>query len=289
MHTRSLAYVTPLAFLLLSTCGKSPTAADPVGKAVLVMSSNWTGQYDIWLRDSTDHLIDLTPGTEFFDVSPTWSPDGQHIAFASNRGGNGYFVYLMNPDGSGVKKLSDTANAGPAWSPDGLRIAFVGGTDIWTGNPDGSQFQRLTFGGAISPSWSPDGQKIAFVCYDATPPNAEICTITTAGLDTTNLTNDPGRDYAPQWSPDGQKIAFYSDRSGRFEIYVMNADGSGQVRLTDFFTSSINPTWSPDGRLILFSEDDPNVGTRLYVMNPDGTDQRIIPNTSGAESASFRP
>jgi len=253
------------------------------------MSSNWTGQYDIWLRDSTDHLIDLTPGTEFFDVSPTWSPDGQHIAFASNRGGNGYFVYLMNPDGSGVKKLSDTANAGPAWSPDGLRIAFVGGTDIWTGNPDGSQFQRLTFGGAISPSWSPDGQKIAFVCYDATPPNAEICTITTAGLDTTNLTNDPGRDYAPQWSPDGQKIAFYSDRSGRFEIYVMNADGSGQVRLTDFFTSSINPTWSPDGRLILFSEDDPNVGTRLYVMNPDGTDQRIIPNTSGAESASFRP
>ena len=73
----------------------------------------------------------------------------------------------------------------------------------------------------------------------------------------------------PVWSPDGTKIAFQSNRDGNFEIYVMNADGSGQTRLTTNEANDVHPDWSPSGdRLVFLSFRDG--GSEIYVMNPDG-------------------
>ena len=70
-------------------------------------------------------------------------------------------------------------------------------------------------------------------------------------------TNNGASDYAPTWSPDGQQIAFTSDRDGNFEIYVMNADGSGQTRRrTSNGASDDDPSWSPDGQQIAYQADD---------------------------------
>ena len=91
------------------------------------------------------------------------------------------------------------------------------------------------------------------------------------------LTNSPGLDGDPSWSPDGTKIAFETDRhGGGFEIYVINADGSGLTRLTvsdggETAFQNIEPVWSPDGSTIAFTS------TRLgnayiHLMAPDGTD-----------------
>lgn len=301
MRTRNLLSLAGLTLLVLSNCGKPTAPADPLGDAVIVMGSNWTGQYDIWLRDSTDHLTDLTPSQPYLDQSPRWTPDGRHIVFESGREPLVSTMYIMNPDGSGVTTFIDTISAvgGVSWSPDGLQVAFQGYEDIWIANANGTQATRLTFGGGNTPAWSPDGQKIAFGCFVGTnPPNREICTINTDGTDTTNLTNNSGNEYSPAWSPDGQKIVFVSDRQAgqRFEVFIMNADGSEQTNLTHLSRDGIqmntkNPIWTSDGGLIVFA-----MGTlfstgdsQLYVMNPDGSNRRAIPNTPGAESVSFRP
>ena len=103
--------------------------------------------------------------------------------------------------------------------------------------------------------------------------------VTAAGLDwAANLTNNPAIHTLQPWSLDGMHIAFETDRDGDFEIYVMNADGSGQTNLTNNpAANDISPTWSPDGTQIFFRSD--RDGERFdykpYVMNADGSD--VIP------------
>ena len=75
----------------------------------------------------------------------------------------------------------------------------------------------------------------------------------------------------PVYSPDGRKIAFGSSRSGDFEIYVMNADGSDVVRLTQSSGLDVRPAWSPDGKRIAFTSNrDGNYD--IYIVNADGSD-----------------
>ena len=87
----------------------------------------------------------------------------------------------------------------------------------------------------------------------------------------------------PNWSPDGSKIAFVSFLDGGDDIYVMNTDGSGQIRLTNNTADDICPVWSPDGTMIAFASSDPNIdnGAReIYVMNADGSAQTRITNNT---------
>ena len=86
----------------------------------------------------------------------------------------------------------------------------------------------------------------------------------------TRLTVHDAFDSGPDWSPDGRRIAFASDRDGSFEVYVMNADGSGVTRLTKNDAVDVSPTWSPDGRRIAFSSTRDG-SFEIYVMNADGS------------------
>jgi dipeptidyl aminopeptidase/acylaminoacyl peptidase len=82
----------------------------------------------------------------------------------------------------------------------------------------------------------------------------------------------------PAWSPDGRKLAFVSERDGNAEIYVMNADGSGQENLTRQPASDSHPSWSPNGRKLAFvSRRDTN--SEIYVMNADGSGLRRLTRT----------
>jgi hypothetical protein len=79
----------------------------------------------------------------------------------------------------------------------------------------------------------------------------------------------------PAWSPDGRKIAFVSERDRNYGIYVMNADGSGQRRLTGNADPNAGQAWSPDGRKIAFLRPGGRT-SELYVMNADGSGQRRL-------------
>jgi TolB protein len=107
-----------------------------------------------------------------------------------------------------------------------------------------------------------------------------VWTIDADGTDLTRLTHSPWPEFDPSWSPDGTQIAFRSERSGEPEIWLMNADGKGQRRLT----AGLSPAWSPDGSLIAFSGME-----GLSVIRPDGTGRRVLPHTEGGEYPSWSP
>ncbi len=102
-----------------------------------------------------------------YDGSPSWSPDGQKIAFTSERSGN-YDIWVMDADGGNKQQLTrhEGYDSDCYWSPDGQKIAFSSGRsdngDIWVMDADGSHKQRLTTNEATDwhPSWSPDGKKL---------------------------------------------------------------------------------------------------------------------------------
>ena len=87
----------------------------------------------------------------------------------------------------------------------------------------------------------------------------------------------------PSWSPDGGSIVFVSDRDGNFEIYVMNADGSNQRRLTNNPAEDIAPSWSPDGRYIAFAS---NRGGSYQIYLMDAAGQHVTPLTTSGSNTS---
>ena len=102
----------------------------------------------------------------------------------------------------------------------------------------------------LAPSWSPNATKIAF--SSARDGNHDIYVMNADGSNRTRLTDNSAIDLNPSWSPDGSMIAFSSDRDGKMgrwtvpnEIYVMNADGSNQTRLTNNPADDTEPSWSP--------------------------------------------
>jgi Tol biopolymer transport system component len=148
--------------------------------------------------------------------------------------------------------------------------------DLYLMNSDGYDLSRLTRGDANSFAgpWSPDSQRIVFTSYAGGVTETYLAVINADGSGQTILSNPSGSDEGfPDWSPDGQRIAFTSRRDGNNEIYVMNADGSNQTRLTNAPGDDFAPSWSPDGTQIAFVSDrDQSAGIYdLYIMNTDGS------------------
>lgn len=138
---------------------------------------------------------------------------------------------------------------------------------------------------------SPDGTRFAFVGRDEAS-NEDIYVANVDGSSVTRLTSDPGVDDQPAWSPDGQAIVFRSNREGKFDIWVMDADGSDQTNLTHasvFVPEEHNtdPAWSPDSGTIVFSRGF-GLGRSLYKIDRDGSDLRSFlawPDTDLVEAA----
>ncbi len=119
--------------------------------------------YTINVHGSGERRVTDSPGLDGF---PSWSSDGKHIAFTTDRDGN-WELYAMDSDGTHPRRLTNTPEdeAGPAWSPNGEKIAFVSETNsdnpsIWVMGADGSDPRRLTAGNW--PSWSPGGERIVY-------------------------------------------------------------------------------------------------------------------------------
>ncbi|SVE50169.1 uncharacterized protein METZ01_LOCUS503023, partial [marine metagenome] len=207
------------------------------------------------------------------DLDPSWSPDGSQIVFASDRGGD-YDIYLMDADGSNLTNISaalsqiggdpelvGSKDLGPVWSGD--QIAFhsdrSGDWDIYVTDREGSQLDKLTDSPSLDmyPSWSPDGSQITF--HSLRDGNYGVYTMDSNGDNETPLTTDPTSEAWPQWPPasspqapapgpqEPARIVFTSTRDNNYEIYVMDSDGSGQVRLTDHAAIDYYPAPSPDG------------------------------------------
>ena len=170
-------------------------------------------------------------------------PTGR-IAFVTERDEDVRLIYLMNADGSNVSRLfwSDRAISDPVWSPDGEQLAY---------HRDGAGIELYSMSRSFGPNL-------------------------TRSLDLDTVID-------PEWSPDGSRIVFAASQesSDSLDIYVMSADGSNVIKLTDSDARNRVPDWSPDGRRILFtSADAGDLSTAdIYVMNADGSgDVRLTSN-----------
>jgi Tol biopolymer transport system component len=159
----------------------------------------------IWVMDadpSTDDAIKLTNNTAY-DSEPAWSPNGEKIAFESDRDSD-YEIYVMDTDSSTKDTIritkNDTWDASPDWSPSGNKIAFNGHFGITVKNSDGSGRQRLPDGNETV--WSPNGRKIAF--WRTVPAgefyNDEIFVMNNDGSGVKRLTYGIDKS-SPTWQP----------------------------------------------------------------------------------------
>jgi Tol biopolymer transport system component len=211
--------------------------------------------------------------------------------------GNEGNIFTIRPDGTGKTYLTED---GPgysdrlaAWSYDGLEIVYTRQAPndiprIWIMRSDGSEKHQLTFGALAvhSATFSPDGTSILF--GGGTTGTSELWLMKTDGTNLHPITNTTGKELSYtgstiQWSlngsysPDGTRIVYASTQSGTSEIWVANADGSGQTQLT--FANDPNspdanaPSWSPDGSRIAFWSGfaGPNAYGNVFTMNPDGS------------------
>ena len=219
--------------------------------------------------------------------SPAWSPDGSKLAFVSSRSGDEE-IYLARADGSGVTRLTRSAgpDLSPAWSSDGRRLAFSRNAEIWTMSVNGSAQRPLVRKAKVwhehhTPTWH--RSRIVYSSNRVSSFNAELFAVPAERLTFTKGSDGVlGDDGMPDFSPNGRRIAFTSNRNQQGEIYVMNADGSGQKRLTRRPGDDWAPSFSPDGSRIAFTQ----LPGTLWVMNADGTAVKRL--TAGVD-ADWRP
>jgi len=209
-----------------------------------------------------------------------WSPDGSQIIYGEMNVNNDLYVQRLG--GRSSNQLTDMASEEtfPVWSPDGTTIAFesnqTGNWDIYVMDADGSNMKNITNHPAthdIYPDWSPDGTKIAF--GSNRDGMEHIFVMNADGSNLSQITNHPNRnDGQPTWSPDGTKIAFSGWRidsdNPNPDIYLVDIDGSNEIRLTTSSAYDAFPDWSPDGTRIAFSSN-PNGDYDIWVINIDGS------------------
>lgn len=262
-------------------------------------AANDNDTFNVWVMDADGSnptpLTALTAASANA-VEPQWSPDGTKIVYRSRQALDGSNaanannvpnIWMMNADGSGETPLTELDGTGvlqvdPDWSPDGTKIAFranrtLDGSDapndnntfnIWVMNADGTQETPLT-------------------------------SLTAASTFT-------GR---PQWSPDGAEILFHSARAldgsdsanATSNIWVMNADGTGQEPLTELQVSTFGgsePQWSPDGTKIVFKSghafdgsdaSNTNSTINIWVMNADGSEPTPLTNITAQDAHTALP
>jgi Tol biopolymer transport system component len=232
-------------------------AFSPDGSQI-AFCSNRSGNYEIYVMNNDgSNQIRLTNSSQK-ESQPEWSPDGEQIVFirwSPNSWTDGD-ILIMDKDGSNVKQLTShpADDVRPTWFPDGSKILFNskrdGNYEIYTMNPDGTNPQRLTNtpGNEMFPDISPDMTKIVYSQMNFQTFKSEIHIMNADGTGDMLLAQGGNITENAKWSPDGSKILFQTDRTGNFEIFVMNADGSNPQNLTNSAAGDYWPCW---GRILV--------------------------------------
>jgi dipeptidyl aminopeptidase/acylaminoacyl peptidase len=253
--------------------GRDPAVSPDNRRIVSVRGEELVEVYGSDINGKGVKRLTRAPGARPSSLSPSFSPDSRRVLFFKYGGDEGVDgLYVMNPDGSSPRQLTSDSGQDPVFSPNGAQIAYTE-RGIAIANSDGSGSHMIVtnqnrntqaplgryFETNGEASWAPNGQQLAFSRHTATTtfecqpfPNCakpvladDVYAMNADGTGVRQLTSTPSVDEVdPSWSPDARLIAYYrrpsegDDRQG--EIWVMNADGSGQHRVA----LGANPEWS---------------------------------------------
>jgi Tol biopolymer transport system component len=277
-----------------STAGASPAAsisqaaaAGQFPTATIIVRLDTGGN---WPSASHSAIYSIDPGSgqrtvladTGFDILPQWSHDRTKIAF-TRRAGTKWQALTMDPDGRNPQLVTDRLTGGRvAWSRDNKRLCYVGKV----GNQ--SQLFAITIGDTNStqltstkvaiddPVWAPHDNLVAFWSAQSGLPQIYLLQPDQPDAPWKQLTSGTASAVDPSWSPDGKLIAYTrTTEPAKSDIWVMNADGTGQRALTSGPDRDMDPTWSPEGSWVAFTR-----GTldapRIFAIRADGTGLRQV-------------
>ena len=261
----------------------------------IVWVTDRLGNWTIWSMNSDGSGKKQLTSNDVISGWPSWSPDGKEIAYWSwdvmtNTGD----IWKMNADGSGkVKLTTDGSFKGPPmWSPRGDRIAYTselgGNLEVYVMNTDGSSNRKITTGHPpeyfveTRVTWHPDGERLYYqVCtfpipegtYTNIPGDVAFVEIFIVNVDTGKEVNLTPKlhENVRSVSSDGEKLACISLRSNNYGLWVMNADGTDQTRLTFDNFGDRSPRFSPDGERIVYWSIAFANQPDIWMINVDGT------------------
>ncbi|UCG33561.1 MAG: PD40 domain-containing protein, partial [Phycisphaerales bacterium] len=246
---------------------------DPAGERIVFASTRHSLLPDLYMKAVSGATVTQLTADPAADINPTFSPDGKQIAFASNRSGN-WDIWILNLEDQRVSQIthSPATDLYPTWAPDGGRLAHCrqnpksGEWELWVINLDKESPAKF-IGYGMYPRWSPVNDTLIFQrprrrgeplfsiwmmqLIDGEPTYAtELIASEAAGM------------ILPSWSPDGNHVAYCTvelgggvlsgegrPRSQNSEIWVVDREGRGRLRVTDGVGASYSPAWSPDGRV----------------------------------------
>jgi TolB protein len=232
-----------------------PTWSPDGSRLVLAGTDPLDFDDDLYLLDPSGGSPTLIPNTQGRG-DPAWSPDGSRIAFIGNP--LNLQIWTVGIDGSNPTPITSepVEPTSPTWSPDGNRIAFT------TREVDEDEFvtSKLVIldlrnsarveaysvdANIFDPAWSPDGTKIAFSGSTSSSFDDHIYILDLTDGSEPRAVSTGDFDLAPTWALDGSRIAFARFAAGSSDIYVVNSDGSDEVRLTDDPNADEDPAWRP--------------------------------------------
>jgi Tol biopolymer transport system component len=315
-----LAFSACLLGAIVMGCGSAgdgsheggATAAARVASQDLVLGSNYSGNYEIYLMaQDGSNLRQLTKDPAYDNWWPRISPDRQKIIYYRAPAGEGSDYALadlmvMDVDGANPTLLRAAGDDGwsiqahAEWSPNGDELVMCGTANdtvhLFVTNHQGTDYRQLTFDGTwnCDPSWSPDGSRIVFNrcagdCGE-NKTNLEIYTIPVSGGQPTRLTNNGVADYDPYYSPDGKTIAWLENTDpnqwcvagrclGFWSIRIMNSNGTNPRYVINDEQINSKPAWSLGGDRIFFHRFEPAATPsrwRIFSIHPDGSNRIAI-------------
>jgi eukaryotic-like serine/threonine-protein kinase len=215
------------------------------------------------------------------DLNPVWSPDGKYLYFSSNRGGSSNIWRVAIDEDTGVTSGRAEAVTAIGATTSVLHLSFSRtGRLAYSAQTEIRNLRSVSFdptqgvaGKPVSitqgsmqlwfPDVSPDGQWLTAYSMGQ---ERHIYIMRTNGTDQHDLTPDSFRQSWPRWAPDGQRISFTSRRTGNYELWVINRDGSGLRQLTQSSGGHYSP-WSRDGSMIAYSIHTPR--NDCVIINPE--------------------
>ncbi|MGH9768921.1 MAG: protein kinase domain-containing protein [Blastocatellia bacterium] len=268
-----------------------------------VYARNEKDNWDIYQQRLAGSVArNLTANSPDDDMQPAYSPDGELIAFRSERKGGGIFV--MSAAGESVRQVSNFGHY-PDWSPDGKEIAFSSmlvvdpfsrgaNSKLYAFSLATGETREIDAGrDAVQPRWSPNRLRIAFWGKDRSA-QRDIWTVSPRGGDPVQVTHDADFDWNPVWSPDGKFIYFISNRKGAPSLWRVAMDeASGRAMgEPEPIIGPLAQSWqlniSRDGRRLVYVEK--LIRERIHAVNFDPvkyeTAGQAIPILEGSKRSS---